>query len=334
MKIKNKILTVSLITILAPQALHARDQVRSVGSSTVFPFITTAAEEFGSRSKFKTPIVESTGTGGGFKIFCKGVGPSHPDLSNASRQVKKSEIELCAKNGVKKITELKIGYDGIVIANSKFSKKYDLTKKQLFLSLAKYIPVNGKLVLNPNKTWKDVDAKFPNTKISVYGPPPTSGTRDAFVELVMEQPCKNLPEFKASYPDKKSRKKACHIIREDGSYIESGENDNIIIQKLVKNKTALGIFGYSFLEGNAAKVQASKVEGKEATFENIASGDYPVSRSLFVYVKDAHFAQVASLKPFVKELVSDESAGEYGYLTGRGLIPLTPSELLAEQNKL
>jgi phosphate transport system substrate-binding protein len=329
-----KIICTSFAIASIASGAMASNQIRAAGSSTVYPFITVAAEEFGRSGEFKTPIIEATGTGGGFKLFCEGVGEQSTDLSNASRKIKKSEIDLCAKNGVKDITEIKIGYDGIVLANTLGSPDFDLTKAQIFSALAKEIPSEGKLIANPNKKWSDIDASFPDTKIEVYGPPPTSGTRDAFVELVMEKACVDLPEFKAAYPDKKARKKACHVLREDGSFIETGENDNLIVQKLTNNDTALGIFGYSFLEQNASIVKGSKVSGFKASFENIASGDYPVSRSLYVYLKDAHLDKTPGLKEFAKELVSEKAIGEEGYLVARGLIPLNEEELEKISNTL
>ena len=310
------------------------EHIQVVGSSTVYPFVTVAAEEFGNSSDFSTPIIESTGTGGGFKLFCAGVGGEHPDLSNASRAIKSSEKELCAKNGVKDITEIKVGYDGIVLANSKEEDRYKLSKSQIFMALAKQIPVDGKLVDNPNKKWSDVDTSLPDVKIEVYGPPTTSGTRDAFVELVMEPSCKNLPEFKAAYPEKKPRKKACHLLREDGHYIEAGENDNLIVQKLQSNPRALGVFGFSFLDQSSDIVQGSIVGGVEPTFENISDGSYGVSRSLFVYVKNAHVGVTPGLAEFANELISDGAAGEFGYMAEKGLIPLPKKELKEMQSRV
>ena len=327
-----QIINITLISLLIPGSLYARSQVRGVGSSTVYPFITKAAEEFGRNGAYKTPIIESTGTGGGFKLFCKAIGTKTPDIANASREIKESERKLCAKNGITNISEIKLGYDGIALATSNDSQNYKLTTKQIFLALAAHIPQNGELVKNPYKKWSDIDKSLPETKISVYGPPSTSGTRDAFVELVMQKSCvKKIAEFKAKYPNKKTRKKACSEIREDGAYIDAGENDNMIVQKLTASKNTLGIFGYSFLENNSDRVKGSIINGYKATFENIASGKYPISRSLFVYVKNDHYSKVSSLKTFIKELVSEESMGEEGYLTERGLIPLSREEFKSVQ---
>jgi phosphate transport system substrate-binding protein len=316
----------ALMLAAAPAA--ARDQIRIVGSSTVYPFATAVAEEFGRSSKFKTPIIESTGTGGGMKLFCAGVGVDHPDITNASRRIKQSEYDQCAANGVTAITEVKIGYDGIVVANSKKSPRYKLSLQQLFLALAKQIPApGGGLVPNPNKTWKDVDPSLPNVKIEVLGPPPTSGTRDAFNELVIEGGCVAYPELKAlKEKDEAKYKSICLAIREDGAYIEAGENDNLIVQKLVANPNALGVFGYSFLEQNMDKIQGSVVGGMEPTFENIASGKYPVSRPLFIYIKNAHVKSIAGIREYVAEFTSEKAIGDEGYLADRGLIPAPKAE--------
>ncbi len=320
--------------LLLQQAAYAGEQIRAVGSSTVYPFVTVAAESFGRSSSHKTPIIESTGTGGGFNLFCSGADGQSPDLSNASRQIKQRERDLCAKNGVNNITEIKIGYDGIVLANTAGARSYALTKQQLFMALAKKVPAAGKLVANPHMKWSDIDASLPDIKIEVYGPPPTSGTRDAFVELVMEKACVDLPEFKAAYQNKSARKKACHVLREDGAFIEAGENDNLIVQKLNNNDDALGIFGFSFLDQNASTIQGSKIDGVQPTFESISSGKYPVSRPLYVYLKDEHVGQTPGLKEFVQELVSNNAIGEEGYLIDRGLIPLPEAELVALQKEI
>jgi phosphate transport system substrate-binding protein len=306
---------------------RAADQIHIVGSSTVYPFATTIAEEFGKTTKNASPIVESTGTGGGLKLFCGGVDETFPDIANASRAIKDSERKMCTENGVKDVTEIKIGFDGIVLANSRKSPVFELTKDQIFEALAKQIIVGGKLVDNPHKTWKEIDAKLPAVKIEVYGPPTTSGTRDAFVELVMEKSCADKDAFKAVWKDEDSRKKNCHLIREDGAFIEAGENDNLIVQKLKSNPDALGIFGYSFLEENEDSVHGSKVGGVAPTFETIADGSYPVSRPLFMYVKDAHVAVTPGLDAFVQEAVSEKAAGAEGYLAAKGLIPLPEAEL-------
>jgi phosphate transport system substrate-binding protein len=331
--LKKLALMTTAVAIYSTSACAA-DQIRAVGSSTLYPFVTAAAEQFGKSTKNKTPIVESIGTGGGFKLFCSGDGADTPDMANASRAIKDSEKELCTKNGVKDITEIKIGFDGIVFANSTGEKKISLTEKQIFLALARQIPAGGKLVDNTNKLWSDIDKSLPATKIEVYGPPPTSGTRDAFAELVMDKVCEQLPEFTAAYADKDERKKACQVIREDGAYIEVGENDNLIVQKLEANKHAFGVFGYSYMEENASKIQGASIDGIEPTFENIVGGSYPVSRPLFVYVKNSHVKTTKGLGAFANELASTKAIGEDGYLVSKGLIPLTKKELTEVQAKV
>lgn len=329
--IRNSLLLAAVAALCTTTAGAAgRDYIAVVGSSTVYPFSTLVAENFGKGSKFKTPKIESTGTGGGIKLFCAGVGVEHPDIANASRRIKKSEVEDCAKNGVKEVVEVKIGYDGIAIANAKKAKQMELTRKELFLALAKDIPDpagGDKLIPNPNKTWKDVNASLPAEKIEVLGPPPTSGTRDAFVELVMDAGCDEFESMKAlKKADKDAHKKACQSVREDGAYIEAGENDNLIVQKLEANPKALGIFGYSFLDQNNDKVQGSKVDGQEATFDNIASGKYPVSRPLYIYAKKAHVGSVPGIAEFLTEFTSEKAWGDEGYLGEKGLIPMPKEE--------
>ena len=401
-------------------AASARDQIRIVGSSTVYPFTTIVAEAFGKNAGGKTPVVESTGTGGGFKLFCAGVGVEHPDATNASRAIKKGEFEDCQKNGVKDVVELKVGIDGLVMANAKGGPALTLTQEMIFKALAKEIPdKDGKLVANPNKTWKDVDASLPDEKIEVLGPPPTSGTRDSFMELVMEKGAEKFPALKAmkdadkkdntktfekvwksmredgawidagendnlivqkleanpnktwkdvdaSLPDEKIEvlgppptsgtrdsfmelvmekgaekfpalkamkdadkkdntktfEKVWKSMREDGAWIDAGENDNLIVQKLEANPKAVGVFGYSFLEENTAKIKGVNMAGIEPTYETISSGKYPVSRPLFVYVKKAHVGVIPGLKEFVAEYTADKAIGEDGYLAKKGLVPL------------
>lgn len=324
MRMKTLLLAAAATVAFAVPAL-ARDQIRVVGSSTVFPFATSVAEQFGRQGKFKAPVVESTGTGGGIKLFCTGVGTEHPDIANASRAMKKAEFETCAKNGVTDITEVLIGYDGIVMADKLGSPKANLSRKTIWLALARQVPKDGKLVPNFYKNWNEIDPNLPAAKIEVIGPPPTSGTRDAFVELVMDEGCKDFPEIK-EIADAKAKARACGQIREDGAYIEAGENDNLIVQKLNASPDALGIFGYSFLDQNRDKVQGNPIEGAEPTFENIASGKYAVSRPLYFYVKGAHTGVIPGLKEYVQEFVSEKAFGKDGYLTDKGLIPLVDAD--------
>ncbi|MGA0072987.1 MAG: substrate-binding domain-containing protein [Steroidobacteraceae bacterium] len=311
-------------------AQSARDYISIAGSSTVFPFAAAAAEQFGRGSAFKTPKVESVGTGGGLKLFCQGLGPQYSDIANASRPIKASEVADCSKNGVKDIVEVRIGFDGIVLANAKASPTYRLSRKQLYQALARQVPDPAnptRLVDNPYQSWKQIDPALPNVKIEVLGPPPTSGTRDAFVELVMEPGCEGFPWLKElKGVDEKRFKRVCTQIREDGAYVEAGENDNLIVQKLEANPKALGIFGYSFLEENLGRLHGSLIEGKAPTFENIADGAYPVSRSLFMYVKKAHVGVIPGIKEFLAELTSEKAVGDEGYLADKGLIPLPRAE--------
>ena len=320
-----------LAAVTAPvMAASERDYITIVGSSTVYPFATTVAEQFGKRTRFKTPKVESTGSGGGMKLFCAGNGINTPDITNASRRIKFSEYEKCRNNGVTAITEIKIGYDGIVMANAKTAPLMQLSKKDIFLALAKDVPDpkgGERLVANPYFNWKEVNDALPDTVIEVLGPPPTSGTRDAFVELAMEGGCKKIPWIKAlKKTDKKQYKAICHTVREDGAYIEAGENDNLIVRKLEANPKALGIFGFSFLDQNADKIQGSIVGGEEPTFENIAAGKYPVSRPLYIYVKNSHRDVVPGMMEFLGEFTSDQAWGEEGYLSDKGLIPMPREE--------
>jgi phosphate transport system substrate-binding protein len=306
-------------------AAEARDQIRIVGSSTVYPFSTAVAEQFGKSTKFKTPVIESTGTGGGFKLFCSGVGVGHPDISNASRRIKKSEVDQCAGNGVKEITEVQIGYDGIVFASAKSVPARNFTLQQLYLALAKSVPdATGKnLVPNPYKKWSEIDKSLPDVKIEVLGPPPTSGTRDAFVELAMDVGCETFPMLKEmKTADPKKFQAACQGIREDGGYIEAGENDVLIVQKLVANPSAFGIFGYSFLDSNRDKVQGNSIGGVQPTFEAIADGKYSVSRAIYFYVKKAHVGVIPGIKEYVAEFTSPKAWSKDGYLADKGLIPL------------
>lgn len=295
----------------------ARDQIQIVGSSTVFPFSTSVAEQFGQKTEFKTPVVESTGSGGGMKLFCDGVGIGTPDMTNASRRIKKSEYDSCMANGVTPV-EVKIGFDGIVLANAIGGADFELTLAQIFLALAKEVPVGGALVSNPNEKWSDIDPTLPNTAIEVLGPPPTSGTRDAFVEIAMEGGCKAID----SAAELGLAKKKCHAVREDGAYIEAGENDNLIVQKLESNPNAVGIFGFSFLDQNTDKIKGAVVEGSAPEFEAIANGEYSVSRSLYLYVKKEHAGVIPGIEEFIAEFTSEGSWGDEGYLTDKGLIPL------------
>jgi|TARA_R110000851_G_scaffold181511_1_gene329369 phosphate transport system substrate-binding protein len=308
----------------------ARDTVSIVGSSTVYPFATVVAERFGRNTSFPTPKIESTGSGGGLKLFCQGVGTQHPDITNASRRMKQSEFELCKSNGVKDITEVQIGYDGLVVANSVKGPDLDISLRDLYLAMAKDVPNpdgTEELVANPYKTWKDVNPALPNVKIEVVGPPPTSGTRDSFNELGVEGGCKTFPWLKAMKDqDKNKYKSVCRSIREDGHYIEAGENDNLIVQKLESSPTILGVFGFSFLDQNRAIVKAVKIKGVSPNMETVGSGEYPMARSMYFYVKKAHVGVIPGIKEYVKEFTHDRAWGDEGYLADKGLIPSPKNE--------
>ena len=327
----------SILLPIYTSAVHAqsRDQIRIVGSSTVFPFSTAVAEEFGRSYDFKTPIVESTGSGGGLKLFCGGVGLSYPDITNAARRIRASEAALCAKNGVTDITEVKIGFDGIVFANIRGGARFNLRVRDIYLALAKEVPADGtsggdgKLIANPYTHWNQVNPALPNLAIKVLGPPPTSGTRDAFNEMAIEAGCLTFDGNKALPPQDMRAK--CRTVRDDGAYIEEGENDNLIVQKLLVDDTAIGVFGFSFLDQNFDVVQGAQVamtgdDFKKPSFENILSGEYPVSRSLFFYVKKRHIGVVPGIAEYMREFTRDEAWGDEGYLTDRGLIPLPQAE--------
>jgi len=356
--VKKLLLGLSLIaSATAASNSIARDSISVVGSSTVYPFATVVAERFGKATDFKAPKVESTGSGGGLKLFCKGVGVATADITNASRRIKSSEFEQCQENGVKEIVEVLIGYDGIVLANAKGAAPMELSRKDIYLALAKLVPgPDGKLIENPHKTWRDVNPALPASKIEVLGPPPTSGTRDAFAELALEGGAKQIADIKAlrkmkanqadeieamvsklgieaawaaAVKKKGAKAKGKDVVkiigrsvREDGAYIEAGENDNLIVNKLVANPNALGIFGFSFLDQNSDMVQGSIIDGNEPSFDAIASGEYQVSRPLYFYVKKAHIGTVPGIQEFLNMFVSEDVIGPDGYLIDKGLIPL------------
>ncbi|MEE3239574.1 MAG: substrate-binding domain-containing protein [Pseudomonadota bacterium] len=326
MKLRNLLAAVSFFTFSIFSQAETRDYIEIVGSSTVYPFSIAVAERFGKATQYKTPKIESTGSGGGMKLFCNGIGAEYPDITNASRRIKSKEFSNCQKNGVTDIIEVLIGYDGIAFANSNEMPLYQLSTKDIYLALAKDIPNpdgSETFIPNPYVTWKDVNDSLPATKIEVLGPPPTSGTRDAFTELALEGGCKAYSWVKAlKKVDKPSYKARCHTIREDGVYIEAGENDNLIVNKLVANPNAFGVFGFSFLDQNTDKVQGSSVSGFEPTFESIAAGDYPISRPLYFYVKKAHIGVIPGIEGYLREFTAESTWGEEGYLSDRGMIPL------------
>ena len=317
----------------ASGAALARDQIKIVGSSTVFPYTQAVAEEFTKSTKFKAPVVESTGTGGGMKIFCEGVGEDKADITGASRAMKKSEYDDCQKNGVKEVTEILLGYDGLSLAISKKGPDFTISKEQIYLALGKEVPVDGKLVANPYKNWSDVDKSLPAEPILVYGPPPTSGTRDAFVELALHTGCEALSYFKEQKKTLDAKaygtlvKEKCSPMRQDGAFIEAGENDNLIVQRLEADPKALGIFGYSFLYENQDKLKGAKVGGIAPSFDTIADGSYGISRPLYIYVKNAHRDVIPGIKEFLAEYTSTAALAKGGYLADRGLTPLSDAKL-------
>ncbi|MDX1656891.1 MAG: PstS family phosphate ABC transporter substrate-binding protein [Candidatus Competibacteraceae bacterium] len=334
-KAQSAVLCVAVSAAVSGTALaQSRDYISIVGSSTVYPFATVVAEQFGRTSDYRTPKIESTGSGGGIKLFCAGVGVEHPDITNASRAIKDTEVEMCRENGVRDITEVKIGYDGIVLANDKSAQQMKLTLKEIYLALAKQVPnPDGEgLVDNPYERWSQIDPALPDAEIEVLGPPPTSGTRDAFVELAMEAGCEQFQVIEQLEGD--AKKVACQTMREDGAFVEAGENDNLIVQKLQANPDALGIFGFSFLDQNTDVIQGAIINGIRPTFDNIASGDYSLSRPLYFYVKNAHIPVIPGMEAYLEEFVSDRAVGEDGYLAERGLVPLPDDELAALRDKI
>lgn len=316
----NKLMMVSsavaAVAMLASTNAVARDQIQIVGSSTVYPFATIVAERFGSKGRYKTPVIESTGTGGGMKLFCGGVGEGYPDITNASRAIKSSEMKNCASKGVNDIIEVKIGNDGIAFANDKKATKFNFTRKQLWTAMAEH---------GPKPTyWSEIDSSLPKMKIQILTPPPTSGTRDAWNAKVMKKGCS--ADVKAMVKAKKLGKKACRAMREDGAVIEAGENDALIVQKLEANKELFGIFGFSYLENNSNRIQASTIEGVEISLDNIQSYEYPIARPLFFYVKKAHMDVIPGMAQFLKAFASEKAIGDDGYLADAGLVPLTPEQ--------
>ncbi|MBX2849241.1 MAG: substrate-binding domain-containing protein [Acidiferrobacterales bacterium] len=350
------LISITLVALLTNISVaSARDTISIVGSSTVYPFSTVVAERFSKSSDFNAPKVESTGSGGGLKLFCSGVGVATPDITNASRRIKSSEFELCQQNGVKEIVEVLIGYDGIVLANAKGTEPLELSRKDIYMALAASVPgADGKFVANPYTNWNEINSSLPAAKIEVLGPPPTSGTRDAFAELALEAGAEEV-EALAKLSDMSDHAEIAAFtatigladawkavvaskgddadggdlfgviatsVREDGAYIEAGENDNLIVNKLTANPSALGIFGFSFLDQNSDKVQGSVIDGQAPTFDAIAGGDYQVSRPLYFYVKKAHIGTVPGIVEYLNEFVSQDTIGGEGYLIDRGLIPL------------
>lgn len=312
---------------LSAGSAAARDQIRIVGSSTVFPYSQAAAEEFANQSGAPAPIVESLGTGGGFQAFCGGIGEGFADITGASRAIKKSEHDLCASNGVTDITEALIGFDGLSMAISR-ANTYDwnMTLGEMFLALGAQVPVNGAMVDNPYKKWSEINPDFPDVDIVVIGPPPTSGTRDAWVEIAMHNGCKQLDFVKSGGFDAAWINENCSRMRTDGPFIEAGENDNLIVQQLNANRNAMGIFGYSFLYENLDALKGVKLDGVEPNLDTIADFSFPVARPLYFYVKNAHRGVIPNMQELIEEYVSDAALAPGGYLTERGLVPLPEAQ--------
>jgi phosphate transport system substrate-binding protein len=338
-------------SMFSAPATAMRDYIDVVGSSTVFAFSTVVAERFGKSSVFRTPKIESTGSGGGLKLFCQGVGMKFPDIANSSRRIKASELDLCQQNGVHEVIEILIGFDGIVLAQSKLGVNVELTRRELYLALAKRVPNpdgSKTTIENPYKTWHDITPSLPKIKINVFGPPPTSGTRDAFSELVLDYGCHTFewlaqmsqPQsaVKRDVKEKKAllnkQKRLCRMLREDGAYIDAGENDNLIVQKLNANPDALGLLGFSFLDQNRDRIKSAKIDGFLPSFRSISSGDYPISRPLYMYVKKAHIGMIPGVEAFIREFVSNKASGESGYLLRKGMIPLPKSQRQAIEQRM
>ena len=310
------ILTIIMCVMITGTAM-ARSSISVVGSSTVYPFATTVAERM-SNEGFRAPVVESTGTGGGMKIFCSGFGTNTPDFTNASRAIKQKEIELCHKNGVTEINEIIVGLDGIAFVQNGNQPIHNFTKKQLWLAMAELGP-------KPKK-WSDIDPSLPDYEISIMVPPPTSGTRDAWHSLVMKKGCpKDILE--------KEGKKKCNLMREDGAIIEAGENDTLIVQKLQGDNEKFGIFGYSYFDSNRDKAIAHTIEGVEISLEGIQDGSYPISRPLYFYAKMQHSEVIPGFEKYINLFMSERAIGPRGFLTDVGLIPLAEGEIAIKSIK-
>ena len=330
---KTIILASSLLALAASPAF-ARDQMRIVGSGTVYPFTTTVAESFGKTTGKKTPIVEANGSGPGIKMFCDGAGDDTPDFVNASRAMKKDELAACMKNGVKDVAQLTIGYDGLALANAKGGPVMAVTPAQIFTALAKQIPdKDGKLVDNPNKMWSDIDPSLPKVKIVVLSHPATSGTRSSIEDLILSPGAKSYPSLKElADKDTKAFSVVFKTLRTDGGFVEAGENDNAIVQKLAADPNTFALFGFSNVALNGGKVQAAKVDGEAPSVEGVQTGKYKLSRPLFVYVKKDHMAAMPDMAAFVAEYMSAKAIGGDGYLADKGLIPMPAAEMKAQMD--
>ena len=328
--------TVSALALAAlsagAAAAQTRGEIRIVGSSTVFPYTQAVSEQFSNVTGAPSLIVESTGTGGGMQAFCGGVGEGFPDITGASRAMTASEWELCQQNGVTDITEALIGYDGLSLVISRSNEfDWDVTLPEIYQALGAQVPVEGEWVDNPYTNWSEINPDFPDAPILVYGPPPTSGTRDAWVELVMHAGCEELPYVVEGGYDGDWVEENCSRMRTDGPFVEAGENDNLIVQRLNADAGAMGIFGYSFLYENLDTLKDVKMNGVEANLDTIGSGEYPVSRPLYIYIKNAHRGVIPNLQEFVEEYMSDDAMAPGGYLEDRGMVALPDEERAAVQ---
>lgn len=330
------------IILLSPSPLLARkgDQISIVGSSTIYPFAAIVAERFGRSTPFKTPVIESTGSGGGMKLFCAGIGLAYPDVTNASRRINPNEKKSCNDRGIT-ITEFITGNDGIILSNATNGPKFNISIMHIAAALTAELPGGGDsemTALHANKlaSWADVDAYvarltnapligLPALPIKVMVPPPSSGTRDALSTLFMKAGAEKLGIAEQIHYE---------AMREDGAVIEVGENDNLIIEKLVANDQLFGIFGYSFFDLNRDKVQAAILDGTVPDFETIASYEYPGARPLFTYVKREHLNVIPGLREFFKEFISEKAAGFDGYLFSAGLVPLSDDDFAEQRARL
>lgn len=317
--------------LFMPANARAQDQVRIVGSSTVYPFATAVAEHFGKTTRFKAPVVESIGTGGGLKLFCASLDAASPDIAAASRRIRPSETAACAEHGVKDIVEITIGFDGLVIVSARSDKPLQLTHQQLFLAIAKTVPLDGKLVANPYHRWREIDATLPDDKILVFGPAPNHGTRDSLVDLVMTQACRDFPIIKSV--DSAERRNICAAVREDGAFVDVSQNYSVALQKLIMEPHAVGILPFSYFDQNSDKVRAATFDGQEATYDNIFSGRYSLSRPLFLYVKAAHLGTTMGLRDYIADFTSERTWSKDGYLAERGLIALSDEQRQQEAAK-
>ena len=335
MKLAKIVAVIAAGAVVGVTAASARNQIRTVGSSTVFPYTQAVAEQFSNNTGAPAPIVESTGTGGGMKIFCAGIGEDHPDLTGASRAMKPSEYKLCTENGVTDITEALIGYDGLSIAIARRNEEaWDLTLAEVFLALGAQVPVDGEWIDNPHTRWSDIDPDLPDQAILAYGPPPTSGTRDAFVELAMHVGCEGLSYVMDGGFDGNWVKENCSRMRQDGLFVEAGENDNLIVQRLNADPGAMGIFGYSFLFENLDILKPVNINGVMPDGDTIGDFSYPVSRPLYFYTKNAHRGVIPNFQEFIEEYMSEDALAPGGYLSERGLVTLNEEQRSNLQNEV